>query len=148
MDFLEDMKKRILNACPECWFDKATSFSHGRQYMAMISYDLVISDIISSPGNDLLAVAEYHDLPILALLSFGDRLETLKHSKGLKIRAVLNKYNRDNLIPAIEHVLTLECTPGWKQALIKSGNHLKSFMSWSLPKNLHPDIPPCEAFFY
>jgi len=147
MDFLEDLKKIILNECPECWFDKATSFSHGRQYMAMFSYDLVISDIISSPGNDLLAVTESHDLPVLALLSDGHSLRASNHSNGSRIRAALNKQNIDDLVPAIEHVLTLECTPGWKRALIKSGGHLKSFTSWLCPKNLRTDIPSCETFF-
>jgi len=148
MDFLEDMEKIIFNACPECWFDKATSFSHGRQYMAMISYDLVISDIMSSPGVDLVAVTESHDLPVLALLSNGHSLEALNHSNGSRIRAALNKQNIDDLVPSIEHVLKLECTPGWKQTLINSGRYLKSFMSWVLPKNLRSDIPPCETFFY
>ena len=148
MDFLEDIEKTILNACPECWFDKAASFSHGRQYMAMISYDLVISDIMSSPGADLVAVAESHNLPVLALLSNGHCFKALNHPNGLRIRAVLNKQNIEDLVPAIEHVLTLECTPGWKLALIKSGRYLKSFMSWSLSKNLPSDIPPCETFFY
>ena len=147
VDFLEDLKKIILNACPECWFDKATSFSQGRQYMAMISYNLVISDIMSSPGADV-GVAENHDLPVLALLSNGHSLEALNHSNGLRIRAVLNKQNIEDLVPEIEHVLTLECTPEWKQALIKSDRYLKSFTSWLCPKNLRSDIPSCETFFY
>jgi hypothetical protein len=148
VDFLEDLKKIILNEYPECWFDKDTSFSQGRQYMAMFSYDLVISNIMSSPGADLVGVAESHDLPVLALLSNGDSLEALNHSNGLRIRKVLNKQNIEDLVPAIEHVLKFESTPGWKRALIKSGRHLKSFVSWSLPKNLRSDIPPCETFFY
>ena len=146
VDFLEDLKKIILNACPECWFDKATSFSQGRQYMAMISYNLVISDIMSSPGADV-GVAENHDLPVLALLSNGHSLEALNHSNGLRIRAVLNKQNIEDLAPGIEHVLTLECTPEWKRSLIKSDRYLKSFTSWLCPKNLRSDIPSCETFF-
>ena len=148
VDFLEDLKKIILNEYPECWFDKATSFSQGRQYMAMFSYDLVISDIMSSPGADLVDVAESHDLPVLALLSTGDSLEASNHSNGLKVRTVLNKQNIGDLVPAIEHVLTLEYTPEWKRALIKSGRYLKSITSWLCPKNLRSDIPPCETFFY
>ena len=148
VDFLEDLKKIILNEYPECWFDKATSFSQGRQYMAMISYDLVISDIMSSPGADLVGVAENHDLPVLALLSNGHSLEALNHSNGLRIRTALKKQNIEDLVPAIEHILTLECTPEWKRALIKSGRDLKSFTSWLCPKNLCSDISPCETFFY
>ncbi|MBW2563548.1 MAG: hypothetical protein JRE29_05855 [Deltaproteobacteria bacterium] len=148
MDFLEDLEKTILNACPECGFDKATSFSHGRQYMAMISYDLVISDIMSSPGADLLVVVEGHGLPVLALLSDGHSLGTLNHSNRLRVRATLNKQNIDDLIPSIEYILKLECKSGWKLALINSGRHLKSFISWSLSKNVPSDIPPCETFIY
>ena len=148
MDFLEDLEKAILNACPKCGFDKATSFSQGQQYMVMISYDLVISDIMSSPGADLLVVVEGHGLPVLALLSDGHSLGTLNHSNRLRVRATLNKQNIDDLVPTIEHVLKLESAPGWKRVLIKSGRHLKSFVSWSLPKNLRSDISPCETFFY
>ncbi len=147
VDFLEDLKKIILNEYPECWFDKATSFSQGRQYMAMISYDLVISDIMSSPGADLVGVAENHDLPVLALLSNGHSLEALNHSNGLRIRTALKKQNIEDLVPAIEHILTLECTPEWKRALIKSGRDLKSFTSWLCPKNLRSDFPSFETFF-
>lgn len=148
MDFLEDLKKIILNKYPECWFDKATSFSQERQYMTVFSYDLVISNIMSSPGADLVGVAENHDLPVLALLSNGHSLEALNHSNGLRIRAVLNRQNIEDLVPGIEHVLTLEYTPEWKRALIKSGRDLKSFTSWLCPKNLRSDIPSCETFFY
>jgi len=90
MDFLEDLKKIILNEYPEYWFDKAASFSQGRQYMAMFSYDLVISDIMSSPGANLVGVAENHDLPVLAFLSNGHSLKALNHSNGLRIRLGLN----------------------------------------------------------
>ena len=148
MDFLEDLKKIILNKYPECWFDKATSFSQGQQYMAMFSYDLVISDINSSPGTDLVGVDENHDLPVLALLSNGHSLEALNHSNGLRIRAVLNKQSIEDLVPGIEHVLTLECTPEWKRTIIKSGRYLKSFTSWLCPKNLYSDIPSFETIFY
>jgi len=112
MDFLEDLKKIILNECPECWFDKATSFSHGRQYMAMISYDLVISDIQSSPGADLMGVVENRNLPVLALLNNRHSLEALNHSNGWRVRAVINKQNIYDLVPAIKHVLKLESAPG------------------------------------
>ena len=148
MGFLEDLKKTILSACQECRFDKATSFNQGRQYMATFSYDLVISGIMSSPGADLMVLTESHDLPVLALLSNWHSLGALNHSNGLRIRAVLNKQNIDDLVPTIEHVLKLESAPGWKRVLIKSGRHLKSFVSWSLPKNLRSDISPCETFFY
>jgi len=148
MGFLEDLKKTILNECPECRFDKATSLNQGRQYMATFSYDLVILSIMSSSGADLMVLTESHDLPVLALLSNWHSLGTLNHSNGLRIRAVLNKQNIDDLVPTIEHVLKLESAPGWKRVLIKSGRYLKSFMSWLLPKNLRSDIPPCETFFY
>ena len=101
MGFLEDLKKTILNACQECWFDKATSFNEGRQYMTIYSYDLGISGIMSSPGADLMVLTESHDLPVLALLNNGHSLGALNHSNGLRIRAVLYKHNIDDLVPTI-----------------------------------------------
>jgi len=148
MDFLEDLKKTILNACPECWFDKASSFSHGQQYMAMISYDLVILDIMSSPGNDLLVVTKNHDLPVLALLNDEHSLKALSHSNGLRIRAAINKQNLTDLVPAIEYVLKLECRAGWKRALINPGRYLKSSVSGLIPKNLRSDTTTYETFLF
>ncbi len=70
----------------------------------MISYDLVISGIMSSPGVELAGVAESHDLPVLALLTDGYSLKALNHSNGLRVRAVLNKQTIEDLVPGIEHV--------------------------------------------
>lgn len=123
MDVLSSLEKEILSACPECRYDKATTFNNGSQYMSTFSYDLVISDIMSYPGADLIDLTASHAFPVLSLLSNGHSSEALNYSNGLRIRAVLNKHNIKELVPTIEQVLKLE-RASWDKLVLKKPGRL------------------------
>ena len=113
----------------------------------MFTYDLVISDIMNSPGADLADMTASHGFPVLALSENGTSLEEVNGSNGMRVRAVLNKYNVKGFIPTVEKVLELECLPAWKGALLKLGRFLRSPVSWLIPKNFDPNFTDCVIFY-
>ncbi|UCF85673.1 MAG: hypothetical protein JSV50_08590, partial [Desulfobacteraceae bacterium] len=53
-DLLLTLKEKILGICPECRIDIITTFEEARQLILMLTYDLVVSDIMTSPGSRLI----------------------------------------------------------------------------------------------
>ena len=53
-DVLTVLEEEILGACPQCQFDKATTFEEASQRLASYTYDIVILDIMGVRGFDLL----------------------------------------------------------------------------------------------
>ena len=148
MDLLQTLEEEILSACPECRLDMATTFEDGCQLMLLLTYDLVISDIMNAPGCDLIDLAASRNFPVLVLSDNGSSDEALNQSNGMKIRAVLPKENLNEIVPTVEEVLKYECMPGWKRALEKLWHFLISFIPGYSPKGSDRRFHAYEVIYY
>jgi CheY-like chemotaxis protein len=53
-DVLTLLEEEIKEACPDCFFDKVTSYKEAVERLASWTYDLVILDIMGVRGFDFL----------------------------------------------------------------------------------------------
>lgn len=148
MDLLQTLEEKILSACPGCRLDMATTFEDGRQLMLLLTYDLVISDIMNTPGCDLIDLAASRNFPILVLSDNGSSDEDLNKSNGLRIRAALPKAKLNEIVPTVEEVLKHECVPGWKRVLDNLWHFLISFGPGYSPKGSARSFPADEVIYY
>ena len=103
------LEEKILSGFPGCDLDMATTLEDGRQLMLMVTYDLVILDIMSSPGSNLLDLILSRKFPVLVLSDNVTSHEALSQFNGLKIKAFLPKKDLDNIVPTIEQIFALGC---------------------------------------
>ena len=61
-DVLKVLEEEIMNACPNCLFETATTFESAKKLLETKSYDAVILDIMGVKGFDLLDIAVKKDL--------------------------------------------------------------------------------------
>ena len=116
-DVLTVLEEEILGACPQCQFDKATTFEEASQRLASYTYDIVILDIMGVRGFDLLERAALRKLPVAMLTAHALSPEALKRSMELGARAYLPKEKLGEIVPFLEDVLKYEYLPGWKRLL-------------------------------
>jgi CheY-like chemotaxis protein len=116
-DVLEVLEEEILAACPDCTFDKATTYKQASERMASWTYDLVILDIMGVRGFDLLEIAVSHHVPVVMLTAHALNPDYLKHSIEMGARAYLPKDKLGEIIPFLEDVIKYEYGPGWRRLL-------------------------------
>jgi CheY-like chemotaxis protein len=118
-DVLSVLEGEILEACPTCQFDKATSYERASALMASWAYDLVIFDIMGVRGFDLLNMAVSRPLPfpVVMLTAHAMNPEALKRSIEMGARAYLPKEKLGQVVPFLEDVMRYEYGPGWKRLL-------------------------------
>jgi len=109
VDLLLTLEEEILSGFPECHLDMATTFEDGRQLMLMVTYDLVILDIMSSPGSNLLDLILSRKFPVLVLSDNVTSPEALSQFNGFRIKAFLPKKDLDNIVSTIEQIFVLGC---------------------------------------
>jgi len=114
-DVLGVLEEEILQACPTCKIDKATTYKEANEMMASWTYDLVILDIMGVRGFDLLKRAVIRNFPVAMLTAHALTPEALKRSIELKARSYLPKEKLGEIVPFLEDVLTSEYGPGWKR---------------------------------
>jgi hypothetical protein len=112
-DVLNDLKKKILNAAPNCHFEKATTYQEAFEYLVFFMYDLVILDDALSRSRDLLdfAVKRPFPVPVAILTSHAATPETLKSTKEAGAKVVLPMEKLDDIIPILEYVVWYESLP-------------------------------------
>ncbi len=66
-DILTVLQEEIKEACPDCFFDKATTYQEAVERLASWTYDLVILDIMGVRGFDLLKNAVIRNFPVVML---------------------------------------------------------------------------------
>ena len=66
-DVLAVIEEEILEACPDCKLDKASSYEEAVELMISWTYDLVILDIMGVRGFDLLELAVNRKFPVAML---------------------------------------------------------------------------------
>ncbi len=112
-DVLEVLKEEILESCPSCQIDKATTYLEAQRLITSNPYDLVILDILGVNGFELLELAVSRNLRVAMLTSHALSSEALKRSFQLKARSYLPKEKLGEIVPFLEDVLNHEYLPGW-----------------------------------
>lgn len=139
-DVLMVLEEEILDACPNCQLDKATTFEEAAQLLASWTYDLVILDIMGVRGFDLLEDAVARNFPVVMLTAHALTPEALKRSIEMGARTYLPKEKLGEIVPFLEDMLTLENLPGWKRLFEKLGRFFDA--------RFGPDWQKAEAGFW
>ena len=122
-DVLTVISDEIMEACPNCKIDKATTYDKAAELLRSKHYDIVILDIMGVRGFDLLEIAVNRNLKVAMLTAHALTPEALKKSHDLGARAYLPKDKLGELVPFLEDVLQFEYKTGWKRLLEKLENY-------------------------
>ncbi len=124
-DVLTVLQEEIMDACPNCVFDKATTFETAAKLLETKPYDVVILDIMGVRGFDLLEIAVKKNLKAAILTAHALSPEALKRSYDMKARAYLPKDKLGAIVPFLEDILQYDYEAGWKRLAKK----LRSFFT-------------------
>ncbi len=114
-DILTVLEEEILEGCPGCKFDKATTYHGAAEMLKSQDYDIVILDIMGVRGFDLLELAVSRGFRVAVLTANALNPEALKRSFEMKARAYLPKEKMGEIVPFLEDVLMYDYLPGWKR---------------------------------
>jgi DNA-binding NtrC family response regulator len=118
-DVLAVLQDEIMVACPNCLFDKATTYEDGVKLLESKPYDVVILDIMGVRGFELLDLAVRKGLKVAILTAHALSPETLKKAMEMKARAYLPKEKLGEVVPFLEDVLEYDYAPGWERLMGK-----------------------------
>jgi DNA-binding NtrC family response regulator len=118
-DVLTVLEEEIMGACPDCKFDKATTYEKAAELIKSNSYDVIILDIMGVRGFDLLALSVSRNFRVAMLTAHALTPEALKRSFDMKARAYLPKEKLGEIVPFLEDVLKYDYLPGWKRLFEK-----------------------------
>ena len=118
-DVLTVLEEEIMGACPDCKFEKATTYEKAAELIKSNNYDVVILDIMGVRGFDLLALSVSRNLRVAMLTAHALTPEALKRSFDMKARAYLPKEKLGEIVPFLEDVLKYDYLPGWKRLFEK-----------------------------
>lgn len=118
-DVLTVLEEEILEAAPDCIFEKASTFEEAAGKLKSDTYDIVILDIMGVRGFELLELAVSRNFRVAMLTAHALNPEALKRSFDMKARAYLPKEKLGEIVPFIEDALKLEYLPGWKKLMEK-----------------------------
>lgn len=118
-DVLTVLEEEIMETCPNCQLDKATSYETAADKLKSQNYDVIILDIMGVRGFDLLALAVSRNFKVAMLTAHALSPEALKRAFDMKARAYLPKEKLGEIVPFLEDVLKYEYLPGWKRLFEK-----------------------------
>ncbi|MCX8021145.1 MAG: response regulator [Syntrophorhabdaceae bacterium] len=118
-DVLTVLEDEIRLACPDCIFQKATTYEEALHKLESEVYDVVILDIMGVNGFDLLEVAVKKNMRVVMLTAHAISLDALKRSHEMGARAYLPKDKLGEIVPFLEDVLKYEFEPGWRRLFEK-----------------------------
>ena len=116
-DVLDVLQEEILEACPNCAFDRATTYEEAERKLKTNTYDAVILDIMGVRGFDLLDAAVAKNMKAVMLTAHALNPEALKRSYDKKAQAYLPKDKLGEIVPFLERMLEFEFPPGWKYVM-------------------------------
>jgi CheY-like chemotaxis protein len=116
-DVLAVLEEEILDACPNCRFDKATTYEEAAKALEATPYDVVVLDIMGVRGFDLLDIAVKKNLQVVMLTAHALSPEALKKSFDMKARAYLPKEKLGEIVPFLEDVFKYDHMTGWKRLM-------------------------------
>jgi CheY-like chemotaxis protein len=125
-DVLMVLEEEIVDVCPNCQLDKATTYEQASQLLASWTYDLIILDIMGVRGFELLENAVAREVPVAMLTAHALTPEALKRSVELGARTYLPKEKLGEVVPFLEDMLTLEYLPTWKRLFEKLGGFFEA----------------------
>jgi CheY-like chemotaxis protein len=128
-DILETLAEEIVDACPKCVFEKATTYSKANEMLKFYEYDLVILDIMGVQGFELLDTAVRRHFRVAMLTAHALSPEELKHSHDAGAWAYLPKEKLGEIVPFLEDIFTYDYASGWDRSLEK----LDDFFSTRFP---------------
>jgi CheY-like chemotaxis protein len=114
-DVLMVLEEEIMDTCPKCTFDKATTYEEAVGKLESYDYDVVILDIMGVNGFILLNMAVKKNLKVVMLTARALSSEALKQSYEKGARSYLPKQKLGEIVPFLEDVLKYEFEPGWKK---------------------------------
>ena len=112
IDILNLLEEEILEACPSCRFERATSFEEAKNLLNSGTYDVVILDIMGVRGFDLLEIAVKRGFKAAMLTAHALSPEALKRSVEMKARAYLSKEKLGQIVPFLEDLLKYDFESG------------------------------------
>jgi DNA-binding NtrC family response regulator len=118
-DVLSVLDEEIMAACPNCKFDKATTYEAASKMLESNTYDVVILDIMGVRGFDLLDLAVSRNFRVAMFTAHALSPEALKRSFEMRARAFLPKEKLGEVVPFLEDLLKYEYLPGWKRLMEK-----------------------------
>jgi DNA-binding NtrC family response regulator len=118
-DILFVLENEIKEACPNCQFDKATTYAQAEEMLKANSYDVVILDIMGVKGFDLLELSVGRKFRTTMLTAHALSAEALKKSHDLGAWSYLPKDKLGEIVPFLEDLLNYDMKPGWKRLLEK-----------------------------
>ena len=122
-DVLDILQEEILEACPDCTFDKATTYEEADRMLKAAAYDVAILDIMGVRGFDLLDSAVAKNVKVVMLTAHALNPEALKRSYDKRARAYLPKEKLGEIVPILENILEYEYPPGWKYVMRELGGY-------------------------
>jgi CheY-like chemotaxis protein len=123
IDVLMVLEDEILEAAPNCSYEKATTYEGAVEKLKTNFYDVVVLDIMGVQGFDLLELAVSRNFRVAMLTAHALTPEALKRAFEMKAHAYLPKEKLGEIVPFLEDVLRYEYLPGWKRLL----DNLKGF---------------------
>jgi CheY-like chemotaxis protein len=118
-DVLTVLSEEIMDACPNCKFEKATNYEDAAALLESNAYDVVVLDIMGVRGFDLLDIAVKRGLKVAMLTAHALSPEALKRSVDLKARAYIPKEKLGEIVPFLEDLLKLDYESGWARLFDK-----------------------------
>ena len=113
-DVLAVLEEEILEACPNCTFDKAATYEGAAQRLASYTYHLIILDIMGVRSFDLLERAAIKRIPVTMLTAHPFSLEALGRSFEPKPSS-LPKAKLGEVVPLLEDLLARRHFPRWRR---------------------------------
>jgi hypothetical protein len=103
-DVLMVLEERILTSCPNCRFDKTTTYEWAAERMLSSTYSIAILDTMEVRGFDLLELAVSRNFPVMMITPHALNPESLKKSFEMKVRAYPPKEKLGEIVPFLEDV--------------------------------------------
>ena len=116
-DVLAVLEEEIMDACPNCSLDKATTYESAVKLLESKHYDVVILDIMGVNGFELLDLAVKKDLKVAILTAHALSPDALKKSMEMKARAYLPKEKLGQVVPFFEDMLKYDYESGWTRVM-------------------------------
>ena len=106
-DVLEVLEGEILDRCPNCKVEKATSYETAADLLKSQTYDVVILDIMGVRGFELLDLAVSRNFKVAMLTAHSLNPASLKRSIEMGARVYLPKEKLGEIVHFLEDVLYL-----------------------------------------
>ena len=134
MEGLRHLERQILKLSPEARFDKASSSEEGRRLILRNNYDMIVSDILRSPGLNLVDLIASLKVPVLIVSDGGSR-GRLPRFDGLNVSRVVSEEDMATFPPDIQKMVLSE---SGESDLLKRGHVAVTLLSVLTPRRIGP----------